>query len=185
MIDGGKKRNAAFTQYREEDALRDQGENPQDDGSNPKVLVSNTQVQGQQFFFSACKSNKGTNDSFMGYPAHKKTASGKDVYYGHVSAESSPHHCLTRRSVLGDTTYISNEKCTYSDDSGQLLQFFKLTVDGQKSTLKYLGNTSKKGGLPDDDKDAEWDFYPGDLKAPAAGLHNGSPEFTNYTLQLV
>lgn len=93
LVDGGKRRNIAFTQYREEDALKDQGEKPQDDGSNPKVLVSNTQVKGQQFFFSACKSNNGANDSFMGYPSHKKVG-GNDVYYGHVSAENSPKHCL-------------------------------------------------------------------------------------------
>ncbi|CEH13731.1 hypothetical protein CBOM_01634 [Ceraceosorus bombacis] len=100
------------------------------DGQGLPVLVTKnanaalTPVEPQRFDFQRCTSNR--TPGFMGY------ANTDQVVYGHLSPVNEAEKCVTRTAER----FVS-DGCSLSDDSSQLLQYFKLNV--QSGRLSFVG----------------------------------------------
>ncbi|PWN44947.1 hypothetical protein IE81DRAFT_364629 [Ceraceosorus guamensis] len=100
------------------------------DGQGLPVLVTKnanaalTPVEPQRFDFQRCTSNR--TPGFMGY------ADTDQVVYGHLSPVNEEEKCVTRTAER----FVS-DGCSLSDDSSQLLQYFKLNV--QSGKLSFVG----------------------------------------------
>ena len=65
---------------------------------------------------------------------------GANVFYGHVTVGNDGDECLAASKLGEDNAKIHKTKCSKSDDSGQFAQFWKLTKDGDKSSLEFFGH---------------------------------------------
>ncbi|CAG7854950.1 SubName: Full=Uncharacterized protein {ECO:0000313/EMBL:CCA71519.1} [Serendipita indica DSM 11827] len=71
----------------------------------------------QTFVFSSCSS------TFM-----NETATN-DTFYGHISPSDDATSCLVAQTGMPDPQPVVTEPCSLSDDSGQMLQFWKIVLD--------------------------------------------------------
>lgn len=146
---------------------------------NPRLLSAYPGSKAQEFEFLACK--ESSRPGFEDYSPEKD-----GVYYGHLSLKTHPNKCLKHVSVYADEAYLANEECYFSDDSGSPFYYFSYSPK-DNGRIKFLQYTGPKGANPPtaDEAKAEFDFTPGSSqKAPAVGVHDGSPQFSSYELRL-
>lgn len=74
----------------------------------------------------------------MNFPKFAKD--GANIFYGHVTLGNNSDECLAASKLGEDNAKIQKTKCSKSDDSGQFAQFWKLTKDGDKSSLEFFGH---------------------------------------------
>ncbi|PWN52808.1 hypothetical protein IE53DRAFT_311395 [Violaceomyces palustris] len=127
----GRASNAAFEGIRNAEGLQ-----------LLDVGKAGSAAKEEDFSFTVCKS------PFMGYETIYDKAA--DVYFGRLQ----PAHLVGKRCVsasqLGTTdARLVAAKCSSSDDSGQLLQFWSLsqsvTNEGTKNYLNLLGKPADGG----------------------------------------
>lgn len=76
-----------------------------------------------------------------------------------------------------------DRKCNYSDDSGSPPSYFSY-APSKSGRIDFLGFTGPKGGIPHP-PEGKYDFTPGtSKKSPAIGVHEGSPQFSDWVLRL-
>ncbi|PVF96992.1 hypothetical protein CPB86DRAFT_815845 [Serendipita vermifera] len=94
--------------------------------------------QSGSFIFQTCES------TFMNLSP--STEDGKFISYGHVVDANDISRCLTSITNSDDPQDITAVPCSISDDSGQILQFWKLTVDTAdptSATLDFVGKRAE------------------------------------------
>ncbi|PVF96993.1 hypothetical protein CPB86DRAFT_874435 [Serendipita vermifera] len=108
----------------------------------PVALVDNVLTQSYSagsFTFQNCTS------TFMNLTP--STDGTKSVYYGQVTTSSTSTECLTSYPGRNTPQNITTEECSVSDDSGLMLQFWKLTIDTADSpataTLDFVGKPNR------------------------------------------
>ncbi|KAG9031162.1 hypothetical protein FS842_004285 [Serendipita sp. 407] len=101
---------------------------------NQQLVELSSSEDSQEFFFTNCTSG------FM-----NETPSG-NVYFGHLVLASDSNPCLISTPGAETAQDITTEQCRISDDSGQMLQFWKLTFseDGTlPASLDFVGISTR------------------------------------------
>ncbi|KAG8817494.1 hypothetical protein FRC17_011203, partial [Serendipita sp. 399] len=97
---------------------------------NQQLMELSSSDDSQAFSFENCTSG------FMGLTP------SKNVYFGHLVLAGDPNPCLVSTPGATAPQDINTEKCRISDDSGQMLQFWQLTLseDGAlPASLNFVG----------------------------------------------
>jgi hypothetical protein len=146
------------------------------------------------FVFVACRATDNTNP-FMSWPQEHD-----GVYYGHLSPATlgdrntsnsqdmgNPPLCATTLHVNDQLGYdvLSAQPCSYSDDSGQFLQYWRYTP-AQNGKLEFVGFTAPDGPYPDSNNTV-FNFQAGASDAnPAITLQRSiGTQSTGWTFRLV
>ncbi|KAN0064604.1 hypothetical protein ACQY0O_002233 [Thecaphora frezii] len=116
----GRESNAAFEGVRNAKGLQQ---------------LSAAAAKEEKFSFTSCKS------TFLKYETEKTMAA--DVYFGRLQPASLVgKRCVSASELVSKSARLVSERCSDSDDSGQLLQFWTLTkqpdATGESFTY-YLG----------------------------------------------
>lgn len=87
-----------------------------------------------KFNFVECTSH------VMNLPKFAKDDS--NVFYGHVVINDDSDYCLGAGMLGVENAKIEKTSCAKADSSGQVTQFWKLTKDGDKSNLEFMGHVN-------------------------------------------
>ncbi|EPQ29397.1 uncharacterized protein PFL1_03152 [Pseudozyma flocculosa PF-1] len=128
----GRESNAAFEGIRNADGLQ-----------QLDVGKAGAAAREERFSFTSCRS------SFMGYDTEYTKAA--EVYFGRLQPASLVgKRCVSASQLAVDSARLVADKCSSSDDSGQMLQFWVLTKQPTGNGEEFTYYLSFPGQPKDD-----------------------------------